>query len=177
MVGMVQGNLRPSALTLAGVYIFLLFLFLWPLVDLASTVWPFLPGSLQWRYGFLGLLTAYWHTPILAIVLGMFVAMYFQHRKTLRALSVFSFLWAACLFVVLILFPLDVIQLRAMTPAENRSTFQAGAIFSELKHLTAFAVVLLLGWGGWRTGRKLPGARDPESSDLTAEVLKAQKRS
>ena len=174
---MSQGNIRASALLIAGAYFFLALLFFWPLMDLASTGWPFRPGSLEWRYGFLGLMTAYWHTPILSMVLSMGLALVLQHRWTFRLLSVLCILWAVFLLIVLVLFPLDVIQLRSVTPEENLAFFQAGALFSELKHLTAFVAVSLLGWGGWRTARGMPNlSRSAAGSDLTAEVLKAQKR-
>ncbi len=78
---MANGIFRLSALTVAGIYVFLTFLFIWPLVDLAATGWPFQPGRLEWRYGFLGLMTAYWHTPILAVILSMFLSLILRHRK------------------------------------------------------------------------------------------------
>jgi hypothetical protein len=177
MIGMAMGTVRPSALTTAGVYVFLFFLFLWPFVDLASTAWPFLPGSLQWRFGFLGLLTAYWHTPILAVILGMFLALFLGHRKTMAGISLLCFLWALAILVILVLFPLDVIQIRSTTSEENRAVLQTGGILSELKHLTALITVSLLGLGGWRTARKIKKKeRNPESSERTAEALKAQQR-
>ena len=174
---MSQGTVRASALIVAGAYFFLFLLFFWPLVDLATTGWPFRPGSVEWRYGFLGLMTAYWHTPILAILSSMGLALFLRHKKTLRLLSVLCLLWSAVLFIVMVLFPLDVIQLRSATPPENLAFFQTGALLSELKHLTAFVAVFLLGWGGWRTVGKMPkSARSTEAGGLTAEVLKAQKR-
>jgi len=174
---MSQGTVRASALTVAGAYFFFALLFFWPLVDLATTGWPFRPGSVEWRYGFLGLMTAYWHTPILSMVLSMGLALLLQHRKTLRLLSVLCLLWAVALLIIMVLFPLDVIQLRSVTPPENLGLFQTGALLSELKHLTAFVTVFLLGWGGWRTVGRMPKkAKSSEGSGLTAEVLKAQKR-
>jgi len=45
------------------------------------------------------------------------------------------------------------------------------------KHFSAFAIVLLLGWGGLKTGKTLPRAgRGPDSSERTAEIMKAQQR-
>jgi hypothetical protein len=50
-------------------------------------------------------------------------------------------------------------------------------VLSELKFLTTVIAALLIGWGGWRTvGRMAEELRPKEGSELTAEVLKAQKR-
>jgi len=175
---MSQGNVRASALTIAGAYLFLLFLFVWPVVDLWATAWPPRVGNLEWRYGFLGLMTSYWPTPLLATVLSMGLAFVLGHRKTFRGLSILCLLWALFVVIVLILFPLDAIQIRSATPEENRGILQVSAVLSELKHLTTFVILTFLGWGGWKTvGRMSSGkSKTSEKSDLTAEVLKAQKR-
>jgi len=162
---------------IAGAYFFLALLFLWPVVDLLTTGWPIRPGSLEWRYGFLGIMTAYFHTPMLAMALAMGLAFALRHRLTLRFLSLLNILGAFALLCAMVLFALDVIQLRSATPPENLSFFQTGALLSGLKHFTAFITVSLLGFGGWRTaGWMSRRPRSTEASDITAEVLKAQKR-
>jgi hypothetical protein len=174
---MSQGNTRTSQLFIAGAYFFLFLLVFWPVVDLATTGWPFRPGDVQWRYGFMGLMTAYSHTPILAMLLAMGLAFVLRHRKTLRLISFLCLVGAVGLLIVLILFPLDVIQLRSVTPPENLQFFQTGALLSELKHLTAGVTLFLLGLGGWRTaGTMAKLARSTSGSNLTAEVIKTQKR-
>ena len=174
---MSKGTVRASGLTIAGAYFFLVFLCIWPLVDLAATAWPLRVGSLEWRYGFMGLMTSYLHTPILAFVLGMALAFFLGHRKTFRFLSILCLLAAVLLLIVLGLFPLDAIQLRGVQPAERLSAFQMGALVAELKNLTAFITLSLLAVGGWRTaGRMAKKSRSTGASELTAEVLKAQKR-
>ncbi len=174
---MSQGTVRTSTLSLAGAYFFLATLFLWPLVDLLSNAWPIQLGNIQWRYGFMGLLTAYLHTPLLALGLGLVLAFALRNWITLRVVSAVCVLGAVFLFLVMGLFALDGIQLRGSVPAENLGPFQAGMVLSELKFLTALITALLLGWGGWRTAGKAPAkARSKGASDLTAEVMKAQKR-
>ncbi len=174
---MSQGSIRASALSIAGAYFFMFVLVFWPVVDLTSSVWPLQPGNLQWRYGSMGLLAAYLHTPILAIVLSMGLAFVLRQRAALRLLSILSFFGVLVLFLVLVLFPLDVIQLRGTVAEEALPSFQAGALLAELKHFTAFISLLLLGIGGWRTvGRLSRKSRASQASQLTADVLKAQKR-
>lgn len=174
---MSQGISRHSRMMVFGAYLFLTLLVFWSAVDLVTTGWPMRFGSVEWRYGFMGLLTAYLHTPVLALFLAMGLSLFLGHRTALRVLAMVCLLAALGLFIVLILFPLDVIQLRSVTPPENLRFFQTGAILSELKHFTSFLVLILLGAGGWRTGGRMQGkVRASEGSGLTAEVLKAQKR-
>jgi hypothetical protein len=121
-------------------------------------------------------MSAYLHTPTLALVLAMGLAFVLGHGKSLRLFSVLCLLGALVLLIVLVLFPLDVIQLRSVTPEERLPAFQAGAVLAALKHLTGFVALLLLGVGGWRTAGDLSKlTRSSEGSQLTAEVLKAQK--
>ena len=89
---MSQSAVRASALGIAGAYFFLFSLIFWPVVDLASTLFPFRMGDLGWRYGFMGLMASYLNTPILAILLAMGLSYAFRHKITLRILSVFCFI-------------------------------------------------------------------------------------
>lgn len=174
---MSQNPGRTSALIIAGAYFFLFTLVFWPVVDLVSTVYPFRMGDPNWRYGFMGLMAAYLSTPVLGIFLGMGLSYALGHKNTLRFLSVFSVFGFVLLLLVLILFPLDAIQVRSLTPEEQRSAFQVGAGLAELKHFTAAVALLLLGFGGWRTAKEMAGKpKSGKTSELTAEVLKAQKR-
>ena len=172
-----QGLTRASALSLFGVYFFLFIFFMWPVVDLFSNTWPIQAANIQWRVGFMGLLTAYLHNPVLALVLAMILAFALAHRRTLRFLAVFSSLGAFALLTGMVLFALDAIQVRAGVPDENLAVFNTGTILTELKFFTSFLVLLFLGWGGWKTAGRLPGRSAPgDRSQRTADVLKAQKR-
>jgi MFS family permease len=174
---MSQATIRASKLSIAGVYLFMFLLAVWPMVDLLSSAWPPQPGNLQWRYGFMGITAAFLHTPILAGLLAMVFAFLLGHTGALRFLSILAVAVALGFLIILILFPLDALQLRSVTPAERLPQFQVGAAIVELKHLTALVTLLLLGVGGWRTAGSLAKrTKSPEGSQLTAEVLKAQKR-
>ena len=173
---MSQGTVRVSALGLTGVYFFLFLLFAWPVVDLFSNTWTLQMGNIQWRMGFLGLLTAYLHTPLLAIVLAMGVSFASGHRLTLRLLSVLSVLGVVVMLLAMVFFALDAIQMRGGVPAENRGPFDAGTVLSELKFFTVGMALAFLAWGGWRTADRFPAEpKKARTSGTTAEVLKAQK--
>lgn len=174
---MSQGTSRVSGALVFGAYLFLVVLFMWPVIDLFSNTWPLQPGNIQWRIGFMGMFTAYFTTPLLAIVLSMALAFVLSHKNTLRIFSVICFLGVVVMVIAMGLFALDAIQLRSGIPAENRAAFNAGTILTELKFFSVFLVLIFLGWGGWKTAGNVPGKpKSSERAEVTAEVLKAQKR-
>jgi hypothetical protein len=143
----------PSAVSVAGLYVFGLVLFCWPFLDLVTNALPILPGELQWRYGFAGLMAAYLHTPILALVMVTASAYALGHTKTLRALSAFEVVMAFGIVLIAVGFSLDLLQVRASRPEEVRGAVMAGGLIAVAKHLSSAAVLLLLGIGGWRTAK------------------------
>jgi hypothetical protein len=122
-------------------------------------------------------MASYLQTPVLGILLAMVMAFVLRHGRVIRLLSVLCLLGALFLLVVMSVFALDVLELHDMTPAERLPSFRAGALLAELKHLSAFVVLTLLGVGGRRSGAA--GAekeRSARSSETTAEALKAQQK-
>lgn len=168
---MSERTIRPSALGTAGAYSFALVLLLWPIIDLVTTSFPPQLGTVEWRYGFLGLMAAFLHTPILGILIAMAVALFSKHERTLRGLSVLCVLGAVFLIGVMATFALDVLQMRSITPVEARSAFQMGALIAELKHFTAFVALSLLGLGGWRTASDISRKMSASESKSRANDL------
>ena len=82
----------------------------------------------------MGLMAAYLSTPLLAILLAMALSFVFGHKVTLRLFSVLSLFGFLLLLLVLIFFPLDVIQVRSVTPEQQLPSFHVGAVLAELKH-------------------------------------------
>lgn len=156
-------TLSRSAIT--GLYVFGTSLFFWPIADLVSNALPIQLGNFHWRYGFGGLLAAYMSTPVLALVLLMAVAYGLRHPRTLRVLSVFEIIMSVGLLVVIVVFALDMLQVRAARPEAARPSVLAGGIIAMAKHFTSAVVLVLLGIGGWRTaGRwKVREARPSEA--------------
>ncbi len=141
-----------SGWVVGGLYLFAFILVFWPAVDLLTNTAPFHLGDVRWRYGFGGLLAGFLHTPILGLVLATFVAYGRKSRLALRTLSSIELLGAVALVLVMGMFALDVVQIRAMRPPESLAAFITGAAIAEAKHLTAFLVLLALGIGSWKTG-------------------------
>jgi hypothetical protein len=145
-----------------GLYFFAFVLVFWPVADLVTNTWPPQFGSVQWRYGFMGLLAGYLHTPVLGIILALVLAYAMNHRRTLRSLSAISLVGAAGLFAVLLLFLLDVLQISGSVPAEQAASFRAGALIAELKHFTSLLALFMLGVGGWKSAGPKPAPRRGE---------------
>ena len=138
-----------------GLYLFALVLVFSPIMDLTSTVWPFRPADMAWRYGFLGLLPGYVHTPILGVILGMAVAYWQGHPSVLYAAGVLSSLAALILFLGMAAFALDVLQMRELRAPEERTGVLIGGILQEVKYVTAAIVLALLGIGGASTAKEI----------------------
>ena len=80
----------------------------------------------------------------------------------MRLLSALQLVAAIGLLIVIFAFALDVVQLRGRVEPERLVSFQVGAFIAELKHLTAFVALVLLGLGGWKTATSM---KEPPSKD------------
>ncbi len=127
---MTHSRPRVSRWAIRGLYFFTFIVIFWPGADLITNVWPLQPGNLQWRYGFMGLLAGFPHTPILGLALAMSLAYAMKHDRTLRMLSAINLIGAAGLLAVLLFFPLDVVQLESAVPTEGLPSFQAGSLIA-----------------------------------------------
>ncbi len=146
---------HPSPWAVWGLYLFAGVLVGSPVIDLGTTIWPPQFADLSWRYGFLGLAAGYLHTPMLGVVLAAAVAYWQGHAGPLRALGVASIVVAVILLPVLALWPMDVLQMRALRAAEVQRGVLIGGVIQELKYLGAFLVLGLLGLGSIRTAADL----------------------
>jgi hypothetical protein len=129
-----------------------------PIVDLGSTAWPPRFGDMSWRYGFLGLAAGYVHTPLMGVVLAMSVAYWRGHSGMLRALGIASLVAALILLPVLALWPMDVLQMRALREPEVQRGILIGGVIQEIKYMGAFIVLGCLGLGSMGTSAQMDGA-------------------
>lgn len=126
-------------------YFAALLLVAFPLADLVTNVWPLQLGNVQWRYGGLGLLSGFFLTPVLGMLLAVGVAILLEHRVVLRGLSLANLLGGVLLAGSVVLFGLDWLQMRPTMSDEARRAMDIGS----LKALVKFAAAaLLVGWMG-----------------------------
>lgn len=128
---------------IAPLYFIAALLIATPLMDFATSVMPLRLGSLEWRFASVGLLSGFLLTPLLGLVIAIAVASYADHMRFLRLLSLFNGAIAIVFLVVLILFVLDIVQLRSVVQDQARAAFQSAATKAVVKHL---CFIVAIGW-------------------------------
>jgi hypothetical protein len=154
----------PRSWTAAALYTVAAALFVIPLVDVASQVWPLRPGLAEWRYGTIGLISNYFLTPVLGLILAGAAAVSSGHRRVQRALGGAGLAIAAVTVVLGLAFALDVVQLRRQVSAEALPMFRTGALKAAFKLVVYVVCYGLLGVAYWR------GAAPPLEDAPPADV-------
>ncbi len=114
-----------------------------PLVDIGLRSMSAEAGSLQWRFGTVGLLFGNLGTVVLGLSLAGLLAAISGNRKMLRAIGLIAIILAVVLAALLVLFGLDAIQIRRLVAIPMRRGVlisSAGAAFSSLMGMLALAV-------------------------------------
>lgn len=161
----------------AGLYSVAFVAIFFPLLDLVTTVLPFRPTNFQWRYGALGLAPGYLHLPIIGAGVLFAVATVRQHRGVMKWSGALSMLTSLVLLVALGVFLLDVMEMRGMRAAEERSLILAGGAIQATKYVVGVLVLALLGLGGWITaGRLSTGAAGKDAKGGSSRIVTSSAR-
>lgn len=146
-----------------GLYLFAATLVFWPLADLTLSVLPLQLADLQWRYGAIGLLSSYLHTPMIGALLAGATAWLTGNGSVLKGVSVGYVLAALTLLAAMAIFGLDLMDVRMIRPPEMRSAVLIGGVAAEAKMFSAAVVLALLAVGGIKTagGRSRTDAPSP----------------
>lgn len=140
------------------------FLLAMPAADFLQGIGAPQPGSVQWRFATIGLLSSYLAMPLVGLALAVVVAAVREHRVVQRILALTNIAGAVMLVCLVALFVLDALQLRSGVPAEARGNMESASLRAVLKHVAAAAVLGWLGLRGYRvsawraekTSRKTP---------------------
>jgi hypothetical protein len=139
-----------------------------PLADLSLRAFPAQWGSLQWRFGTVGLLLGNFGTILLGTGLVGLIAALCGHRGVLRVLGYVALAIAVITLAMLALFMLDAVQMRQLANANFKRAIllsSAGALFTGL-----FGAITLvsIGRGALGAGRPAagPGRRAPAARPL-----------
>lgn len=151
---MTKSSVQVSPWATRALYLFALVLVTMPLLDFLTSVMPARAGDFNWRYGALGLFPGYLHTPMLGLVLALFVGYWEERAWVLRVGGALAIVSALGLLLLTGVFALDVTQMRGMRP-EAETAIVAGGALQSMKYLTAALVLVLLGYGSMNTGGKL----------------------
>jgi hypothetical protein len=123
-------------------------------LDFGANVWPWQPGSIQWRFGSVGLFAS----PLASLVMGMFLlsagAWTLRHRRVQRLLAMFSGLLVVLLLLVLAGFTLDAVQMRAAVREESQGPLSSVVVQAALKYLIIMLALTALSWLAWPTSKK-----------------------
>jgi hypothetical protein len=114
-----------------------------PLVDIALRSMNAEAGSLQWRFGTVGLLFGNLGTVVLGLSLAGLLSAISGNRKLLRAIGLIAIVLAVVLAALLVLFGLDAIQIRRLVAVPMRRGIvisTAGAAFASVMGMIALAV-------------------------------------
>ena len=138
-----------------------LLLILTPLADLGLRAFPPQFGSLQWRYGTVGLLLGSFGTLLLGIGLFGFVAAVCGHRTLLRAMGYATLALGVLTVALFLFFVLDAVQIRQLANANFRTQILKSTIGASFTALVGTATLFVIGRGAVSASRptSLPGRR------------------
>ena len=170
--------MRPNRHLTFGGYLMALYLITVPLAETLIGVWPLQLGDAAWRYGATGLLSQALMTPLLGLLLAVYLAVYVQHRALSWALAVVSGLVAVFMIAVIPLFLLDMLEMRAQVGDAVTAAFDVATGFALLKMGAAVLVCFVMARGARsaaqgmrkRTATKAPfvsAARVPREEGAT----------
>ena len=116
-------------------------------------------GSINWRFGFLGLTFSSLFYLLLTLVLAALTAGYFAHRRTLTAVGISALVAAVLLLAALPIFGLDTLQLRRTINPQVFASYKVAAMKGGALGALAVPIFLVFGIGAIQASRSLPGSR------------------
>jgi small-conductance mechanosensitive channel len=144
-----------------------------PLLDFATSILPYLPGSARWRFASASLFSGFLLTPLLGIALALMVASILQHRGVLRLVTLTSLLSGVVLIALTGLLALDIIELRASAEAEVRQAIVMSGFRGVVKNVvigfTCFVVALY-------SRRAAGGIEPPRGESPMAPIVGSPRR-
>lgn len=138
-----------------------------PVLDFVTSILPFQPYEITWRFSAVALFSGFLFTPLLAIALIALVAALTEDRVMLRVLSIFNLVFTVLLVVLMVLYLLDVLQIRHDVVGDaEQLPFDMSAIRAFSKYIFTIFVLGYLGIAGFRASRD----RRPRGREATPLV-------
>ena len=123
------------------------------LTDLISNVVPTDPGSMEWRYGAVGVASTFLVTPLLGLVLVLAGAELQDRPGLTKAIGWLCWVLTALLVLALLAFVLDGLQFRQMNQDERRTLVTGGVAIASGKLLGGVVAFALVARSAGRLGR------------------------
>jgi hypothetical protein len=134
-------------------YLVSIALFLLPLADVSTTLYPWRLFEPRWRFGAVGLVSNALLLPIVGLLIAFVTTALLDHRIVRRVLGVLSFLGSALCLVALVIFALDALQTRAVVREDMQQSFNVASIAAGVKTLFAGVTFFVIGLSAFRMGR------------------------
>ena len=124
-----------------------------PFFDVTMSLWPLNPGSEQWRFGAIGLLSNAFMIPATGLLVALVTALLLGHWRFLRVFGVFCAIGAAVVFLLLLLFVLDAIQTRLNIQPAAKLSFAVASFTAGAKLILAMITLIGMALAGIKTRR------------------------
>lgn len=124
-----------------------------PALDLLAAVLPPHPGNIQWRFGLMVTIAPTIMTGVISLAMYAVLGVLFGHRVVLRWVGVISLVLSVAYVGMLLVFALDLLQLRKAVPGERQTAFWIMSLKCLAQILTGSFVLLVLGAGSLRLTR------------------------
>ncbi len=131
---------RPLA---AAAYFVAFLLIVIPVFDALMSVAPFHPGTAQWRFAAVGLLSNALMIPSVGMLFAVVTAVTLDHVGAKRAIRVFSWIMVPVLAAAIGFFALDSMQTRAAVRPEMQLSFLVASITAVCKLLLGIGAIVL----------------------------------
>lgn len=117
-------------------------LFLFPLGDFLTTVYPYRFGEVRWRFGAIGSLGNVTLLPLLAIFIALVISVMLDMRRARRVLGWLCAIFAALFGVMIVLFMLDFFQMRGQVKPQFQKVMDVAATGSLIKQMLTLLTLI-----------------------------------
>jgi chromate transport protein ChrA len=124
-----------------------------PLLDFVTSVLPLQPYDMRWRFATVALFSGFLFTPLLGMVIVCLVATFSEDRLMQRFVAVVNLLATLSLVALMIMYALDVVQLRNSIGVQEQAAFDMSALRAMAKYLFMVVALVWLGVAGFRVSR------------------------
>jgi hypothetical protein len=170
--------MKPNRALAFGGYAIAAYLVLAPLTETFLQLWPFRIGDARWRYGAAGVMSQSLMTPLLGLLLAVGIAVYLGHRTRARLLAALSTLGSLVTLIVIPLFVLDAVEMRALLPRDQGAptgSFDVATAAALLKMVAAVIIGLALARGAWVGTRGVVAAGRAQSEKQQVPIVSARR--
>jgi hypothetical protein len=122
-----------------------------PIVDAATTLYPWRPSDAHWRFGAVGMLSNALLIPTAGLLVALATALVLNQTTLRRTIGVAGFVVAGLCVVALAMFALDSIQTRAAVRPEMRLSFNVASLTAAAKTLLAAVTYFAFGMAAARS--------------------------